>query len=97
VRGSMFPAVRRNTHSHRLRPFIGPAVIGASVVSAGDAVAGSGLHRPRRATKLRRHPPNVRHPRITLAAAVAALERLHATGTAYQTHVVVETSHEETP
>ncbi|MEA2618992.1 MAG: hypothetical protein QOE72_4775 [Chloroflexota bacterium] len=33
----------------------------------------------------------------TRSAAVAALERLRLTGTAYQTHVVVETSHEETP
>jgi hypothetical protein len=32
----------------------------------------------------------------TLSAAVAALERLRATGTVYQAHVVVETPSEET-
>ena len=33
----------------------------------------------------------------TLSAAVAALERLRATSTAYQSHVVVATPPEETP
>ncbi|MDB5063995.1 MAG: hypothetical protein JWM18_429 [Chloroflexi bacterium] len=32
----------------------------------------------------------------TLSGAVAALDRLRATGTAYHTHVVVETPSEET-